>query len=429
MFKFLKGLGKGGEPAPPVIAFGELPAWIIGEEAKAREELAGLVATHRPKVSDAVSTTKEVLARINRAGMEEVSHQKLAGVTEKSLPLFLKAMGTSLSRELPDDPEGFYSATAEILKGCLSAFRGQGRYLSSRFPVEMKTLRHGVDIIGREMNAMTPQIDGARKRLRALGDLRAAHEGYMDAKNRAAQGEEEIRSLGREVAASRDALESVRREIDGLGKGGECRAAREEIARIRKLEEERAGTGRLSHATAATALHLLKKGEKVASRKRDRDATRSLREATGLLEGELPLPEDTVSRILSPGLRALTALAASGDLAPKNREEKELLEEPGQLVERVTGFSRRFRELSAGIASAQEALSSRPVLAKSRELKRQAGELENRIARAAERTEEVKATAAGQRVRMQASLLDIQKKVDLLAGKPVTVTGVEPPGP
>jgi hypothetical protein len=98
-------------------------------------------------------------------------------------------------------------------------------------------------------------------------------------------------------------------------------------------------------------------------------------------------------------------------------------------VERVTGFSRRFRELSAGIASAQEALSSRPVLAKSRELKRQAGELENRIARAAERTEEVKATAAGQRVRMQASLLDIQKKVDLLAGKPVTVTGVEPPGP
>lgn len=429
MFKFLKGLGKGAEPSPLVISLDELPAWIAGEEEKVREELAGLVATHRPRVSEAVDTTKEVLARINRAGMEEVSHQKLAGVTEKSLPLFLKAMGTSLSRDLPGDPEGFYSATAEILKGCLSAFRGQGRYLSSRFPVEMKTLRHGVDIIGREMNSMTPVFGGTRKRLQALGEVRAALGTYSDAKNRAARGEDEIRALGNEVVASREALESVRREIDGLGKGEECRAVREELARIRGLEEELAGVERLSHATAATAIHLLKKGEKVASRKRDRDAARSLREAAGLLGGELPLPEERVPGILTPGLAALTALAASGDVAPKNREEKELLEEPGRIVEEVTGFSLRFRELSAGIASARDSLSSRPALARSRDLGKQAGDLENRIVRAEERIEQVKAGAGELRGRMQASLAGIREKVGLLSGRPVTITGVEPAGP
>ena len=105
---------------------------------------------------------KEVLAGFDTSSMEKVTHRKLAGVTEKSLPLFLKAMGTSLSRDLPADPEGFYTATGEILKGCLSAFRGQGRYLASRFPVEMKTLRVDVDTIGREETSLPLSLPPAR---------------------------------------------------------------------------------------------------------------------------------------------------------------------------------------------------------------------------------------------------------------------------
>jgi hypothetical protein len=418
MFRFLKGIMKGsGEPAgPAMLTINELPAWIQGEEEKVREDLAALVAAHRPRIADAISTTKEVLARFDRAGMEEVSHRKLAGVTEKSLPLFLKAMGTSLSRELPGDPEGFYTATAEVLKGCLSAFRGQGRYLSSRFPVEMKTLRVGVDTIGREANAMTPGIARARERLRALGDLRGALGGYLDAKGRAAQARDEGRALEGDAAGSRASLESVRHALTELGKGEDSRSCEEELARIRALEEERDGVIRLYGGLAATATHLLGKGEKVAARKKDRDASRFLHEALDLLGQELPHPMETAEGVLARGQGALASLAASGDIVPKNREETALLAEPGHLAREVLALSRRFSAISSEIASAREAVHARPALVRRRELAREEEELEKRVSRTQERLDQVRAGGADLEGRLQATLKDLEERVGAVSG-------------
>ena len=429
MFKFLKGIMKGGEAppaAPAVLQIDELPAWIRAEERKGREELAGLAAAHRPRITSAISTTKEVLARIDRVEMEEVSHRKLAGVTEKSLPLFLKAMRASLSRELPEDPEGFYRETGEILKGCLSAFRGQGRYLSSRFPVEMKTLRVGVDTIGKEANAMTPGIARARERSRALGELRKALDGYLEAKGRAAAAGEEVRSLEGETAGARTSLESVQRALADLGKGEEFRACEQELARLRGLEEERDGAVRLYRGAAATAIHLMGKGEKIASRKKDRDAARFLREATVLLEKDLPLPGDLADGILTRGQQALAAMAASGDLVPKNREETDLLGEPGRLAREVQELSRRYSGLSGEIASAREALHARPALAKKRELEKEGDALGRRIGRAKERLEQVKTDAVDLEKRVHADYSGLQEKVGALSGGSVRI---EEPGP
>jgi hypothetical protein len=417
MLKFLKDIMKGGgEPAGPApLTVGELPAWIQAEEGKVWEELAGLVKARRPRVADAIRTTKEVLARFDRVEMEEVSHRKLAGVTEKSLPLFVKAMGTSLSRELPDDPEGFYMATAEILKGCLSAFRGQGRYLSSRFPVEMKTLRVGVDTIGREANAMTPGISQARQRLHALGELRRALDGYLDAKGRATLAREELGALGREESGSRESLESAQRALAGLMAGEEYRTCEGELARIRVLEEERDSTARLYRGTASAAIHLLGKGEKIASRKKDREAARFLHEAIALLERELPLTGDQVGAVLGRGQEALANLAASGDLVPKNREETVLLGEPGHLAREVEELSLAFSRLSGGIASAMEAVHARPALAKCRELGKEREALEKRIGRTRERLEQVKTGGAELDARVEAAFKDLQERVGALS--------------
>jgi hypothetical protein len=425
MFRFLKGIMKGGEEpaAPATLRVDELPAWIQGEEAKVREELAALVAAHRPRITDAISTTKEVLARLDRADMDEVSHRKLAGVTEKSLPLFVKAMGTSLSQELPGDPEGFYTATGEILKGCLSAFRGQGRYLSSRFPVEMKTLRVGVDTIGREANAMTPEIAHARERLRALGDLRGALGAYLDAKGRAALAGEEARTLGAEAAGCRASLASVQEGLAELGKGGEARAIDEELARIRALDEERDGAARLYRGLAATATHLMGKGEKIAARKKDREGARFLHEAIALLAGELPLQGDMAEGVLARGQGALAAMAASGDLVPKNREETALLGEPGHLAREALALSRRFSALSGEIASAREAVQTRPALVKKQELGREAGELERRIGRTEERLGQVKAGGADLDAKAESTFRDLQERVRALSGGSASLGG------
>lgn len=420
MFRFLKGFMKGDKP-PPALGIADIPAWIGSEEKRMRDDLTRRVVDPRAVVLEARKGMEAVLSGFETDSVEEVPHRKLAGVTERSLPLFLKAMRISISRDLPDDPEGFYTAAGEILKGCLSAFRGQGRYLASRFPEEMKMLRDGVDTIGREVNSLTPGISRARERLRGLSELRESLESYTDTKRRITLGREEMRSLEDEAGRSRQSLEAVNRAIAELEKGEEYLACQEEIARIRGLEEDRTETTRLYRATAATAVHLLRKGEKIASRNKDRDAARVLHETVELLDREIPIPEDTASRIIPLGQGAIAAMVASGDLTPKNREEIDLIEGPERLVRRITEVSRRFREISGGIASAQDALLSRPALAKSRDLKKEAEDLEKRMARAKDRLEQVRGEGADLESRMHASLDDVQRRVEALSGRPVQI--------
>jgi hypothetical protein len=415
MFRFLKGLGKAREP-PPALGIDDIPAWIENEEVRVRDDLAMLVTVHRPVVLEARGHMEEVLSGFDAASMEEVSHRKLAGVTERSLPLFLKAMRMSLSRDLPDDPHEFYTATGEILKGCLSAFRGQGRYLGSRFPHEMKVLRDGVDTIGREVNALTPEIARARERLRGLSELRDSLRVYTDAKRRIAMGQAEIRSLGEEEAKSRGSLDAAIHALTELEGGKEFLECQGELDRIRHLEEDRAGTAREFRALSATALHLLKKGEKVVSRKKDRDAARVLREAIELLEEELPVPLDAVSGAIPPAQGALAALVASGDLAPKNREETDLIENPERLLRGITDLSQKFMETSAFIASAQDVLLSRPALARSRNLRKDRETLEKHVIQVLDRLELLKEEVADLEGRMHATLGQVKERIESLSG-------------
>ena len=92
------------------------------------------------------------------ADQDPETHPKIKSIAKNSLPLFLKAMNTSLAKELPDEPEEFYAAAVECVKGALNAVRGQGRYLMVAFPEEMKETKAGIDAIGREINVMTKAL-------------------------------------------------------------------------------------------------------------------------------------------------------------------------------------------------------------------------------------------------------------------------------
>ncbi|MDD1663757.1 MAG: hypothetical protein LUQ32_00220 [Methanomicrobiales archaeon] len=420
MFRFLKGFVK-GEKAPEGMGIGDLPAWIDGEEAKVRQDLASRVAAARAVLRDARREMEGVLSGFDTASLEEVPHRKLAGVTERSLPLFLKAMRTSLARDLPDEPEEFYITAGEILKGCLSAFRGQGRYLASPFPEEMKVLRDGVDTMGREVNALTPEISRARNRLRGLAELRESLRRYDDAKRRAAEGRKEIASLDEETRTSESSLETVRSASADLEKGDEYQAFLGEISRVRSLEEDRDEAARTYRAAVATAAHLFRKGEKIVSRKKDRDALRMLREAIDLLNRDLPIPEDSASRIIPHAQKVIATLAASGEVTPKNREEIDLLQKPEHLVQEITKVSGKFLAISDEIASIKDAMLSRPALVKSRALRNEMEGLEKRITQAKTRLEFARGEVRDLETNMKVSFDGMQKKVVDLSEKHIQI--------
>jgi hypothetical protein len=417
MFRFLKGLGK-REELPAGLGVDDLSAWIDTEEARVRADLSGRAAGHRQVLLGARSRMEEILSGFDTTAREETAGTKLAGVTERSLPLFLRAMATSLSRELPEDPEGFYTAAGEVLKGCLSAFRGQGRYLASRFPGEMKALRDGIDAMGREVNAMTPEIARVRERLRELSVLRGSLNHYEDEKKRLVMTLDRIHGLEDEEARSRSSLEAALQALADLEKGEEFRAYEGELSRIRALEDARSEAERRFRALAATATHLLTKGGKIASRKRDRDAARSLEEAGDLLVAGLPVPEEGASRVLPPAQRALTALVTSGDLTPKNRDEIDLLEKPDQLLVRLTDLSRKFQEITGEIGHAQDALRALPVSGRRTGLVAEVEDLKSKIARAGNLLVQARRDARDLDGRLGASLEEIRRKAEALSGRP-----------
>jgi len=420
MFRFLKGLGREKE-APPELGLADLPGWIGAEEEKVRGELATAVAGHRRAVLGAIDRLGDTLAEFDEARMEDVAHAKLAGVTERSLPLFQKAMKTSLSRDLPPEPEAFYAAAGEILKGCLSAFRGQGRYLASRFPAEMKALREGVDAIGREVNALTPAISRARDRLGRLAGLRASLAAYGGAKDRAARAGEEIRALEGELAGSRKALGGVTHDLADLEGSSDFREYEAELGRIRGMGEELGDLTRRYRAGAAGAVHLLKKGEKVASRNQDRVAVRAIREAVDLLEMDPPLAGEDAQGVISRGLAALATMAASGDLVPKTREEGDLAGSPATFVERLSGLSRKSAGISGSIASARDSLLSLPAVKRKDELERERERLEKDITSAEARLPILRGDVTDLENRITGALGEVRKGVDTLSGGSVKI--------
>jgi predicted nucleic acid-binding Zn-ribbon protein len=364
---------------------------------------------------------EDVLSGFGSDSIEEAPHPKLAGVTERSLPLFLKAMRMSLSRDLPDDPEKFYAGAGEILKGCLSAFRGQGRYLASPFPEEMKVLRDGVDTMGREMNALTPEISRARNRLREFTELRESLQRYGDAKKRATAGLKEIDSLEEEMRASGMSLEGVRHALADLEKGEEYRASQGELSRIRSLEDGRDDAARAYRASVATAGHLFRKGEKIASKKKDRDALWILHEAIDLLDRDLPITEDSAWGIITAAQKVIATLAASGGLPPKNREEIDLLQNPERLVQEITKISGRFLAISDEIASIQNAMLSRPALVKSRDLRKEMEGLEKRSAHAKTRLEFARGEVRELEANMKVSLDEMRSRVEGLSERRIQI--------
>ncbi len=94
-------------------------------------------------IRNAMAQLQHIINGIAGAEHDPAIHPKLKSIAKNSLPLFVKAMNASLSRELPADIEEFYAAAVECVKGCLNSTRGQGRYLQVVFPEEMKAVKTG----------------------------------------------------------------------------------------------------------------------------------------------------------------------------------------------------------------------------------------------------------------------------------------------
>ena len=318
-----------------VYHIGDLPAILDSSDNEVTRNLADKTLKQRNTIRDLRSALKELVQDLALKEREEAYHPKLETIAKNTLPLFERAMLSSLVKDLPEEPEEFYHAATESLKGCVKGLSGQGRYLRGVFPEEMKDIREMVDQIGREMNAMTPSIAEARGKRKLLSAVRSDLSRLNSAEIEKRRGNAEIIQLKGEIEREERELNQIRDSIKTMKDAVDTESLRGIKEEVAELNRELVGEERALQADLAVISHVFRKGEKVLARTTGPASTKDLEAFVDTLAGSGIPAEERVMPGLSRSLPLIESMIASGDLNLKNKEEKELFSKETDLVARL----------------------------------------------------------------------------------------------
>src|SRR5512137_135690 len=101
MYKFIKDILKKKEPENITLTFDTLPAWLDDHEKTLYGILTAETDTPMRNIRNAISRLHHIVNGIAEAEHDPAIHPRLKTIAKNSLPLFVKAMKASLSKDLP----------------------------------------------------------------------------------------------------------------------------------------------------------------------------------------------------------------------------------------------------------------------------------------------------------------------------------------
>ena len=354
MFRQLKEIfGKSEEP-PVILEYQDLPGWVSSELDQVRRKEEDLVRATRGGILESIDELKEQVRSLGSETQKEGIHPKLGKVVDNSLPQYKKAMNSALSRTFPEEPEKFYTAVTECLKGCVKSSAGPGRYLVGVFPDEMKAIRASIDRVGREVNAMNPHFANARKKREQLAAIERIFQSHNDSAG-------ELQHLVSELPGVTSGRESI---------SAECQALKEKmnhlihdprealILDLHKKEDllvrEREGLEGERLSLVAMVIHALRRCEKVAQRERDPDLSKKIHALAENLAKEDPQPGDELWREFSVLVPRIRGMVEKGDVTFRNSEESDYFSDPGLLPHRIGEIKTRISQAETEITGIRE---------------------------------------------------------------------------
>jgi len=331
MFRQLKEIFRKEDEVPLSLTSGEIPGWLMGEYSKVRKNEKDHVDMSRKNILGHIEKLRELVGYLGSAGHEGVVHPKLEKVVEKSLPLYKKAIMSALTREFPENPDDFYIAVTECLKGCVKSSAGPGRYLIGVFPEEMKAIRVAIDQVGREINSLNPVIAEARKKGEELNKIRQLHESYIHTCEEFRQAEEQFPLLVDRLVVLQDEIEVINEEIRRLSTDPRMKQLDELHAEESQLKEEHE-RARVEFSTSGNMIvHVLKRAEKVALKDHKVSLAKKARTLADLLS-KSEIPSITLlCQELNEILPEIIVMVSHGDISLRNKEEHHYFSNPALL--------------------------------------------------------------------------------------------------
>ncbi len=364
MFKQLRDLFRRTEPAEEKLelSFDDLPAWLDAREEGIGKELSDATAPSREAISGTLDNLREAVARMETAEGDEEVHPRLRDISRKALPGFTKSMTQILSREPSGDPETFYTTASETLKSALKALKGQGKYLSSLYPGEMKEMRTAIRDLGREVNAMTEAITRARAGRRQVEDVRESYESLSRTREEYTAASGQVRDFGAALAEAEKKIREAEQDLAALKLRPDYAQMQEITERIRELDAMDEEAGREIATLRTPAVHVFRKAEKVAEKAGDSTAAAAIGRVLDACTGGLPDDEENLVSLTEAVMPATLAMIGQGDLVLKNQDEVRLFSDPDTLPAGIRRVLHRQREVREQRATLQETLAALPVV-------------------------------------------------------------------
>jgi len=362
MFKQLRDLFRRPEPVEESLelSFDDLPAWLDAREKEIGRGLSDAVRPSEEAIDGTLDHLKEAVARLEMAEGDEEVHPRLRDISKKALPGFTKSMNQVLSREPSGDPEAFYATAAETLKGVLKAMKGQGKYLSSAYPEEMKEIRTAARDLGREINTMTEAITRARGDRQLVENARQSYESLVRVREEYAAASGQVQEYGTALAEAKRKILEVEEDLAALKQRPDYARKQQIEEKIRVLDALDEETGREIAALRVPAIHLFRKAEKVAGRTGDSATAAAIGRVLDAYTGSLPDGEGDPAGLTEAVMPATLAMIRQGDLLLKNQDEVRLFSDPETLPAGIRQVLHRQREVREQRGTLQETHATLP---------------------------------------------------------------------
>ncbi|WP_292410882.1 MULTISPECIES: hypothetical protein [unclassified Methanoculleus] len=414
MFKQLRDLFRRTEPEKEALglAFDDLPAWLDSREEKIENELVGATSSSREAIDGILDNLEEVVARMETAEGSEEVHPRLRDISRKALPGFARSMTQILSRRPSGDPETFYTAAAETLKSALKAVKGQGKYLSSLYPDEMKEVRTTVRDLGREINAMTEAITRVRADRQPVADVRKSYDSLVHIREEYAVASGQVRVCGAALAEVEAAIRKAEEDLAALRQHPDYAEKQDLEGKIRELDSADEKIEREIAALRVPAVHVFRKAEKVAEKAGDSTAAAAVGRVLDAYTGSLTDGSEDPVGLTEAAMPATLAMIREGSLPLKNQDEVHLFSDPDTLPAGIRQVLDRRREVREQRAALQETHAALPGVIEEHRLTATLAELrrerETRTAartRAENQQEVLRTSYAAERERLQSRMI------------------------
>jgi len=428
MYKFIKDLLKRKEPERIILTFNAVPAWLDERENSARISLETETTLPIQNIRNATAQLQHIINGIADAEHDPAIHPKLKSIAKNSLPQFVKAMNASLSKEFPEDIEGFYSSSVECVKTCLNSTRGQGRYLQAVFPDEMKAVKNGIDAIGRELNIITRSLGRYQNQKAQTSTARSLHNALYDIKVDTKKSLEKDTRITTRISEITNRIGCIEKELIDLLSDTRMKEVNEKKILLSEMEKERDEQIRSYTALSMTASHVFRKAEKIATKRKISAEISNLRHTIDLLSDHTAPDTKELASALAIAFPVAQRMIDTGEIVLKNKEERAIFSDTKKFSNDIFAICTDITTQEMSCKSATEDLVSHPVLTKINALEREKTQLLSMLGKEHQSKKDLAEWSEKTLAKIPAITDELNKKIEEIVGGSVQLL-TDDPGP